>query len=464
MYTIPKEILNTLVSLSSLLSTKTILAAVSIIVFALIIDAYIPRISILVENSTNQNLELFAAISCSFILGQYFILGFAKQIVAGIVVKERSFDLIKTGSAAVQYVLVALLLVIILEMTLVSFYSTSLVMFASAISYSMAIIIMILLAKKLISWFRARRNYVLLWYGLSSIALCINAALLLSFVTILSLNLPAEKAPQVGFVSRPNFAAGSLNSNLNIAYSISSIASFMMTWVATSILLSHYSRRFGRVLFWVILSLPLLYFFGQFIALFLNPFSLPMLDPVSSASFLILFFLVSKPVAGILFGIAFWDTARKLHSKQIRNYLILAGAGLMLFFISIQAATIDIFPYPPFGLPTALFAGLSSYLIIVGIYSSAMSLSQDIRLRQEIRTLALQETKLIESIAAAQLEQQTLNKVMTILKSNMSKMYQETGVQSSLSEEDIKRYLEIVLKEVKRKNTEKGDNADDQSS
>lgn len=460
----PKEILNTLTSLSSLLGTKTILAAVSIIAFVLIIDAYIPRISILISNSTNQSLGLFVVISCSFIVGQFFILGFAKQTVSGIVVKERNFNLIKTGSAAVQYVLVTLLLVIILEMSLFSFYSISLVIFASAISYSMAIIIMILLGKKLISWFRARRNYVLLWYGLSSIALCINAALLLSFVTILSFNLPAEQAPQVGFISRPNFAPGLLISNLNIAYSISSITSFAMTWVATSIFLSHYSRRFGRVLFWVILSLPLLYFFGQFIALFLNPFSLLMLDPVSYASFLILFFLLSKPVAGILFGIAFWDTARKLHSKQIRNYLILAGAGLMLFFISIQAATIDVISYPPFGLPTALFTGLSSYLIIVGLYSSAISLSQDITLRREIKRLALKETTLIESIAAAQLDQQILNKVMTLLKDDASAIYKETGVQSSLREEDMKQYLDEVLKEMKRKNTEKGDNADGQST
>jgi len=359
---------------------------------------------------------------------------------------------------------VALLLAIILEMYLVSFYSTSLVIFASSISYSMAIIVMILLAKKLISWFRIRRNYVLLWYGLASIALCINATLLLSFVIILSLDLPAEKIPQVGFSSRPNLASGSLNSNLNIAYSVSSIASFMMTWVATSILLSHYSRRFGRLLFWAILSLPLLYFFGQFIALFLNPFSLLVLDPFSSASFLILFFLLSKPVAGILFAIAFWDTARKLNSKQIKNYLILAGAGLMLFFISIQAATIDIIPYPPFGLPTALFAGLSSYLIIVGIYSSAMSLSQDMTLRQAIRSLALQETKLIESIAIAQIEQQIQNKVMTTLKKYKSKMYQETGVQSSLGEEDMKQYLDKVLKEMEKKNTEKSEDTDDESS
>jgi hypothetical protein len=61
-------------------------------------------------------------------------------------------------------------------------------------------------------------------------------------------------------------------------------------------------------------------------------------------------------------------------------------------------------PYPPFGLPTISFIGLASYLVLAGIYSSAISAAEDSKLRQSIRNFALKETKLLDSIGMAQME------------------------------------------------------------
>jgi hypothetical protein len=97
--------------------------------------------------------------------------------------------------------------------------------------------------------------------------------------------------------------------------------------------------------------------------------------------------------------------------------------------------------------------GLSSYLILVGIYSSAISVSEDSKLRQSIRRFAMNESKLLDSIGSAQLEQEILRKAMPILKKQQSNIKEETGVQSSLTEEDMKQYLEEVLLEIGRKNS-----------
>jgi hypothetical protein len=55
--------------------------------------------------------------------------------------------------------------------------------------------------------------------------------------------------------------------------------------------------------------------------------------------------------------------------------------GLVLFYISNQAGS-SLFQlggvYPPFGLLTITIIGFSSYLMLIGIYSSAVSVAQDL--------------------------------------------------------------------------------------
>ena len=61
--------------------------------------------------------------------------------------------------------------------------------------------------------------------------------------------------------------------------------------------------------------------------------------------------------------------------------------------------------------------GLSAYLIFVGIYSSGVSISEDINLRRSIRKDAIEEAKLLVSIGSAQMHQQTREKDLTKCKS-----------------------------------------------
>jgi len=77
-------------------------------------------------------------------------------------------------------------------------------------------------------------------------------------------------------------------------------------------------------------------------------------------------------------------------------------------------------------------------------------------LRQSIRTVALEETKLLDSIAMAQMEQQIQNRVIEIAKRNQDQMAEETGIQSSVTEDDMKQYLEQVIREVKMRKTTGG--------
>jgi DNA-binding protein Fis len=104
---------------------------------------------------------------------------------------------------------------------------------------------------------------------------------------------------------------------------------------------------------------------------------------------------------------------------------------------------------------TTSFMGLASYLVMVGIYSSSICLSQDSTLRQHIRKFAEKESRLLDSIGIAQMEQEIQQMVIKFTKQNQDKMAEESGVYSSLTEDDVKVYLEQVIKEVRKNHNKK---------
>jgi hypothetical protein len=190
---------------------------------------------------------------------------------------------------------------------------------------------------------------------------------------------------------------------------------------------------------------------SQFFTLFLNLFApLVNLDPAFYVVLLTLIFVISKPAGGILFGVAFWTVARNISKSSIvRDYMIISAYGLVLLFISNQSVAVSDAFYPPFGLATVSLMGLAAYLVLVGIYSSAISMSEDSKLRQSIRQFALRESKLLDSIGTAQMEQEIRKKVLAFTKQNQDRMTEETGIHPSLTDEDVKAYLEQVINEVK---------------
>ena len=199
-----------------------------------------------------------------------------------------------------------------------SYYNVGALIVAMAISYILAGFMMGLLARRFFSWFRVRRNFGMLFYGLSSASLAINSVLTLILVSILVLDNPAEILGTHTNSNPPFLFQVHRWTRSTLAYIISSVMSFILTWVATALLLHHYSRRFGRVKYWVIVSLPLVYFLSQFVSYSLNLFaSLLSSDPIFYGTLLSVIFTGSKAAGGILFGVAFWIMARNIRQGGI---------------------------------------------------------------------------------------------------------------------------------------------------
>lgn len=129
----------------------------------------------------------------------------------------------------------------------------------------------------------------------------------------------------------------------------------------------------------------------------------------------------------------------------------ISAYGLVLLFTSNQASLLINTPYPPFGIITTTIMGLASYFVFIGIYSSAVSLSEDSKLRQAIRDITIQESyKFLHNIGAAQVEQQIKKKIIIATKAKQLNMEHDTGISSSISEANMSQYIFEVIKEVEK--------------
>jgi hypothetical protein len=87
--------------------------------------------------------------------------------------------------------------------------------------------------------------------------------------------------------------------------------------------------------------------------------------------------------------------------------------------------------------------------MLVGIYSSAISVSEDRIIRQTIRKSVTKESELLGSIGASHMEQELERRVLKITKDASDLMEKETGVEPSITEDNMREYLYEVMEEVK---------------
>lgn len=436
----------------SISSNKKISIVIFVIVTALIIDTSFIKTYDLIskKESLGWRTIIFSLIVVISIVGQYLVLGFVKQKITNNIITPKGIHLntIHKIVTVIQYALIAILVFVLLQLLIKSYYSTIILILVTSISYFLATAMLSLLAQRFISWSKSNKSFIVLMYGLSAATLAVNAGLTFIVVNNAFLRLRGEILPLMLGSSYDPLSPWAVM--LTYSYFVSSILAFLVTWAATSLLLRHYSHKLGRVKYWIVLAIPLVYFLSQFITLFLNTFqSLFQANPIFFSTSVTLLFTLSKPIGGILFGLAFWIMARSISNNNVvRNYMIISAYGFVLLFASDQAILLITAPYPPFGLVTISFMGISSYLVLTGIYSSAISVSLDVGLRKSIRKSVNEHSKFLDSIGSAQMGQEIQETVLKMTKGFSNQLAEDTGVESSLSEDEMKQYVNRVLEEI----------------
>jgi hypothetical protein len=432
---------------------RTVFIVLAISMVVLVVDTSIVKIYRLITTPIflEWDIATFIVITSVYAIAQFVLLKKVRNKIE--TTKQFHLNIVHKIVSLIQYILIGLLAFVILQLILNSAYNVAIVAAAITISYILSIVMTGLLALRFFSWFRSTRNTVVLAYTFTAAALSVNAGFTLVYVVNGLLGVSAVVRPHIGHIT--GFAPYSII--LNSGYVVSSIVSFIIAWIATILLLRHHSKKLGAAKYWILVTIPLAYFLGQFQPLFLDLLSAYRLsNPILFNILYTVTFNLSKPVGGILFGIAFWIIARSVRHSALKDYLMISGYGLLLLFTSNQAAVLINSPYPPFGMATISFVGLSSYLVLVGIYSSAISVAEDSRLRQSIRKMILKESKLLDSIGSAEMEQQIQKRVIAMTKQNEDVLANETGVEPSLSEVEVKQYLHDVIEEVRKGKTQNG--------
>jgi hypothetical protein len=400
---------------------------------------------------TEYGLTIFTIVGLIYSIGQFVTLRTVKKTSKEIIEKPKIyFSYIHKAVAVGQYGLIAIFGIVILQILLLSHYDISLLIAAGYISYGLAMLTIGILSYRFLKWFRAGKNFLILLFGLSSVVLALNALAGVIFINFTLESLPSEISQHFAGTRPPIISSLLARDIIYSSFIVSSIASFMLTWAATAVLLSYYIKRLRKAAFWAILGIPLTFFLLQFPPLATGLF-FPLLesDPVLFNTIYSGFFSLSKPVGGVIFAVSFWVMARSIRSTSIKNYLIFSGFGYLMIFVTNQASVLTLVLYPPLGLSVISLVGLSSYLILIGIYSSAITIAEDSKLRNEIRKIAASKSGLLGSIGLAQLEQQLENEVRAIARKHSGMIEKEAGLEPLSNEDELKNYLEQILRERK---------------
>lgn len=324
--------------------------------------------------------------------------------------------------------------------------SYSLFLFISVVTYDLlsSSIITVVLIFKLSAWVKRKKNF----HGFLYVASFCMIIITLTSAT-LGLTEELEGGPLlVTALPNPWDNITTLQPIFYDVYRISSLVSFGLFWLATSILLKNYSiRKVGKWKYWILVTLPLIYYIGTIDFLLNNYLNAFIYQYSHFASTIFILLGITKQISGFFFALSFIFMSKNIENAKLKFYLQLTGVGIMMLFSSIQISTLHILPYPPFGLITLSIMPISAYLVLIGLYYSARAISYDKKFLSELRKQIRDESHLfLNSIGSAEWNRNLEMTVHGVLK----RVGRRDETDYSIKEEDVRDYVVDVVNELKK--------------
>ena len=354
---------------------------------------------------------------------------------------------------AIQTSILWIILMIILQMIFVHKYSILLLNAVTQISHLSALLFLIMLVFMFIGWLRSKRNYVVLLYTIAFSL--IASSILVSFISLehhfsRTLVTDIRYFPITFFVTQ--FTPSQWSESLSMIFEILSFSSFLAMWIATVTLLYQYRYKLGRMKYFILMSLPLIYYLFPLEAYFGNIFSPLIQDsPISFGVTYTITFSATKQLGALVFSLTFLTASSLVARDKIRKSLLISAIGMAVLFGSIEITTLQYKVYPPYGLITESLMPIGAYLLFIGMFSSATSVAQDAQLRNDFYKSAKSQLTVLRAIGIRQMEIEMLRKFKSAQK--RASML-ETNDQIYPEDEDIKEMVREVLREVYSKNKE----------
>jgi hypothetical protein len=414
------------------------------------------------EYPTLLNVSIFVTLTILFIVIVIVLLGFVKS-------KSSEPGLRRGLSVKSTYVIVALTQLLLISIMLIithpiinlNSYNILSLFAVIYISHITALFFLISLVLTLVDWIMTKRNKILSLYAISFALTAIAIITSLLYATyVLSYHTSSIKLTSI-HQSLLNLPRAELAMYFGPALDITSILSFVSVWIASAVLLSTYGRRIGKIRYWTIISIPLIYFlfpFEKYLVDIFQPFVIS--TPVLYGILNVTIFSATKQIGALLFSMVFLAASTLVTKYEMQKYLLISGIGMAILFGSIEIDTLLYATYPPFGLVTVSFIPMGSYLVLTGITLSATLLARDKELRGEFYRSAMGQLSLLKTIGVTEMENQLIKSYKSMEKQTRSLDTKESrfekdnvreilhGLVDELDKDDVREILHDVLTDV----------------
>ena len=462
-------------------SRKLAIVIAAIVTILIIIDLLMTR-QILPYNDISEGIIFILTVAIGYGIGSWIILGYTTQTTSELRSKSHFIMIMHWGVTIVQFSLLGILSFVIYNNSAncydyfvfcssARFLNTS----VYAISSIVATIIMGIISFKFFSWYKQnKRNVTILFYGLATAAVAVSLVedigTKLFIVRVVEEKTIPDTVSQSSFIYKINEKYhGEVQykvvnphtttiwivptSMILLKNSLDYITVFpwIFAWLAVVTLLRQYYQSVTTsnlsLKFWIILTVPLiLYLIGSGLI-----FSLP--ADIHYRFYFRLLFRAGTIGSSVLFGLVFFIITKESNNnnkkdvitkrKIIKDYLTISAIGIIPLGISLSTSALQ----QTYGIAAHSLILLACYLFSIGLYSSAIAVSQNSSLRNSVRKSMLE---LVDNIGTAQMEQELQKRVMKIVREHEQRMKQETGISPLMQEDDVKVYMQELIEEVKK--------------
>lgn len=441
---------------STMFDRKTLV--VTFLIYAIImIDVLIATYYDLSGWVLNSQLGVVLFIAMSVVIfcaGQYVLLRL--MVILGKDISGSSFFYkMYRATPVIQYTIAAIFAIIVFQLVFFASYSIYLLIALSTLTGVVGCMFLGFRCYNFFSWYKSnKRNIMTLAFAISAALSAFSiAATIISNDWIFIDDKPSTINSEFKFnLDLTKYLTGPQNVFQLYFFVIPVVVQLPVEIIGVAFFLRYFDK-IGKTTYWTIVILPpTLLLFGAFAPQLLAPGE-AFVYLKSQFTFFRILGTAGWAAGNLIVGYAYLLVARSIRrinpSSMVINYLMVAAFSSIMIFPTLSEYMTGT-SYPPFGIIVRGFLPFATLLYSMGIYSAALSVSQDANLRQSIRKFA--ESNLLDIIGTAQMKEDVQKRVVKLAREQADAMAKETGAESSMTDDDIRQYLIQVISEVKKKN------------
>lgn len=441
-------------NLSILFSSSTII----IVAFAVVVLQVIDRtagetLTSSIIGGFSQIMIIYSIITVISLIVQNFLLVVCAKTAFG-VKKTNSHS--RSGTIITYLYLVSHITAIVLiafllwEQLAYSMYPTIISQTIVAASLMVSAITLASVSVTFVKSYSSHRNKIVGVYALAMIALSAQLISAFFYVEISLFKKPEYITPGRNPWASYNYNA--LQSEALSIYEVNKAISFIALWVASVFLTKQYAQKMSKAKYWIIVSIPVVYFLFQYSPILLTQTGiLSSLVMQEDPIFLYFYNFVLNTVsvgAGILFGISFFIVSRSLTYKQLKFYLIISGAGIMIVFSNSLSTILTLAPFPAWSVASLSFILPASFLLLIGLDITIYHIARDKSIRGFLYNYK-DQFELFKALGSAEAFKVVERNVERVSKQVVEELETETLFKPTLESEETKRYVKEVITEIK---------------